>query len=57
MTEKDAARIAPDAPDADSIDVVTLDFALPETALRALLSLLPPPPTSRPRPAPGADAP
>jgi hypothetical protein len=56
VTEKDAARIRPEAADAGSIEVVPLDFALPEAALQALHALLPAPPPVRPRPDPGADA-
>jgi tetraacyldisaccharide 4'-kinase len=43
LTEKDAARIDPRAPDAAAIDVVTLDFVLPAGTVRDLCRLLPPP--------------
>ncbi|MBL8330954.1 MAG: tetraacyldisaccharide 4'-kinase [Rubrivivax sp.] len=41
VTEKDAVKLRPDAPDAARIVVATLDFALPEAALDALFRLLP----------------
>ncbi len=42
VTEKDAVKLRPDAPDAGSILVVTLDFELPEEALESLRAWLAP---------------
>lgn len=44
VTEKDAVKLRPDAPDAGRIRVAALDFALPEALLAALRALLPRPP-------------
>jgi tetraacyldisaccharide 4'-kinase len=42
ITEKDAVKIAADAPDATAIHVATLDFVLPASAVVALAALLGP---------------
>jgi tetraacyldisaccharide 4'-kinase len=41
VTEKDAVKLAPTAADAARIHVATLDFALPEACVEALLQMLP----------------
>lgn len=41
VTEKDAVKLLPTAVDASRIHVATLDFALPESCVEALMQLLP----------------
>jgi tetraacyldisaccharide 4'-kinase len=45
VTEKDAVKLRPDAPDAARIHVATLDFTLALPAVAAVLAALPPPAT------------
>jgi len=43
VTEKDAVKLSPDAPDGARIHVATLDFMLPPQVVAAVLAALPPP--------------
>ena len=43
VTEKDAVKLSPDAPDGARIHVATLDFTLPPQVIAAVLAALPPP--------------